>query len=224
MIREFLKLLRKDDLLTQAGGECEEMLGLCNAMVHASVDSLRHREDAEIEVDIYALDKKLNSFERDVRRKVLTHLSLGHSEDLSAGLGLVSIVIDIERIGDYTKNIYDLARNHASKLNAGPLEAQVKAIELEVLQHFDRTVRAFKEGDAAQASVLMKEYKADISSRCMEIEGRLVKGQVELPPADAVAVALYLRFLKRISAHARNLISSLVNPFHRIGYKEKSAD
>ena len=33
-------------------------------------------------------------------------------------------------------------------------------------------------------------------------------------------VALYLRFLKRISAHSRNLISSVVNPFDRIGYRE----
>jgi len=224
MIREFLKLLRKDDLLTQAGRECEEMLGLCNAMVHSSVDSLRHREDAEIDVDIYKLDKKINSFERDVRRKVMTHLSLGNSEDLAAGLGLVSIVIDIERIGDYTKNIYDLARSHASKLVAGPLEDRVKELEREALTHFDRTVRAFKEGDQAEASLLMKEYKTDISGRCAEIEKELVSGQVELPTSDAVAVALYLRFLKRISAHARNLISSLVNPFHRIGYKEKSGD
>lgn len=224
MIREFLKLLRKNDLLEQAGNSCEEMLEHCNSMVQASVESLRNRDDADIDVDIYALDKKLNAFQRDVRRKVMTHLSLGNNADLSAGLGLVSIVIDIERIGDYTQNIYDLARNHASKLNAGPLEAEVKELETEVLQHFDRTVRAFKESDAAQASLLMKEYKTDISSRCSQIEERLVKGQVDLPSADAVAVALYLRFLKRISAHARNLISSLVNPFHRIGYREKPAE
>ena len=38
--------------------------------------------------------------------------------------------------------------------------------------------------------------------------------------ADAAAVALYARYLKRISAHCRNLISSIVNPFERIGYPE----
>ena len=221
MIREFLKLLRKDDLLTQAGNACDEMLELCNSMVGASVESLRQREDAQIDLDLYAMDKKLNSFERDVRRKVMTHLSLGHSEDLSAGLGVVSIVIDIERIGDYTKNILDLARAHPGKLHGGPLENDVKEIETEVLSHFSRTVKAFKDGDEVAASALMKEYKTDISGRCSKIEDQLVSGKVELKASDAVAVALYLRFLKRISAHARNLISSLVNPFHRIGYKEK---
>ena len=224
MIREFLKLLRKDDLLTQAGHECEEMLDISHAMVTASVESLRRQDDASIDLDVYKLDKKLNSFERDVRRKVMTHLSLGNTEDLAAGLGLVSIVIDIERIGDYSKNIHDLARNHPRRLAGGALEDDVAAVETDALAHFDRTVRAFKEGDQEEARALMKEYKADISGRCADIEEKLVAGRVDVPAAEAVTLALYLRFLKRISAHARNLISSLVNPFHRIGYKERSGD
>jgi phosphate uptake regulator len=222
MIREFLKLLRKDDLLSQAGKECEEMLDVCHAMIAASVESLRRRDDASVDVDIYALDKKLNAFERDVRRKVMTHLSLGNSSDMSVGLGLVSIVIDIERIGDYAKNIHDLARNHPRRLEAGELEEQLAALEGEALGYFDRTVKAFKAADEVESSALMKEYKADISSRCAQIEEQLVSGRIEMPSAEAVTLALYLRCLKRIGAHARNLVSSLVNPFPRIGYKEKS--
>ena len=83
--------------------ECYEMLDLCHTMVKASVKSLRHSETAEVAVDLYEMDKKLNAFERDVRRKVMTHLSLGHTADIGSGLTLVSIVIDMERIGDYTK-------------------------------------------------------------------------------------------------------------------------
>ena len=221
MIREFLNLLRKDNLLVQAVRECEEMLDLCHAMVTASVESLRHRDDAAIDIDVYGMDKRLNAFERDVRRKVMTHLSLGNTADISSGLVLVSIVVDIERIGDYSKNIYDLARHHPSRLHAGELEEELAAIEREALTNFDRTVRAFKESDRSEASSLMQGYKADISSRCKDIEAKLVAGKIALSPGDAVAVALYVRFLKRISAHSRNLISSLVNPFHRLGYREK---
>ena len=50
---------------------------------------------------------------------------------------------------------------------------------------------------------------------------RRIFAAVPLPAADAVTVALYLRFLKRISSHARNLVSAIVNPFPRIGYKAK---
>ena len=35
-------------------------------------------------VDIYESDRKLNSFERDVRRKVMTHLSLGRTADIGS--------------------------------------------------------------------------------------------------------------------------------------------
>ena len=110
---------------------------------------------------------------------------------------------------------------HPQRLRAGELEDDVVALETEALANFDRTVKAFKVGDRDEARSLMEQYKADISNRCNEIERRLVAGSAELPAAEAVTVALYLRFLKRISAHSRNLISSVVNPFDRIGYREK---
>ena len=75
------------------------------------------------------MDKKINEFERDVRRKVMTHLAVGGKEDIGSGLVLVSVVIDIERIGDYTKNIYDLALNHPKKLTSGSLESTLNDME-----------------------------------------------------------------------------------------------
>jgi len=220
MIRDILNLLSRDNLQVQALSECYEMLGLCHEMFHASVDSLRNRDDATVDVDIYEKDKKLNSFERDVRRKVMTHLSLGHTADISAGLTLVSIVIDMERIGDYTKNIYDLAVHHPGRLTAGNLEADMKTVEFAAMEMFNRAAKAFKEGDVDEARRLMGGYKQDISKQARQIEEALLGGQSDLNTGEAVAVALYTRFLKRIAAHSRNLISSLVNPFDRIGYPE----
>jgi len=34
-------------------------------------------------------------------------------------------------------------------------------------------------------------------------------------------VALYMRYLKRVSAHLKNVATSVVNPYHRIGFREK---
>ena len=122
MIREILKLLNRDNLQVQALSQSYEMIDLCQSMVNASVESLRNSDNADVDIDIYEMDKKLNAFERDVRRKVLTHLSLGNTADIGSGLTLVCIVIDLERIGDYSKNIYDLAVNHPSRLVAGSLD------------------------------------------------------------------------------------------------------
>ncbi len=220
MLRDIINLLKKDNLQAQALAECHEMLGMCEQMVAASVESLREHDDATVDVDIQAMDKKLNAFERDVRRKVMTHLSLGHTADLSAGLVLISIVIDLERIGDYSKNIHDLAVMHPAKLHGGPLEEQLAHIERETIDILRRASEAFREGDEEKARVLMAEYKDDISGRTRDLETALVRDAVVEDARTATSLALYMRFLKRISAHARNLASSVVNPFDRIGYPE----
>ena len=220
MWRDIIRLLSKDNLQKQALQECNHMLDLCNQMVDASVESLRHHDDASVEIDIFAMDKQLNAFERDVRRKVMTHLSLGHPEDTASGLVLVSVVVDIERIGDYSKNIYQLARQHPGKLHGGPLEETLATIESQVMQLFPETVACFKSGNVAAARVIMKTYPCDISGEVSGFEEEIVTGRVTFPSTEAAALVLYTRFLKRISAHSRNLVSSLVNPFDRIGYAE----
>ncbi len=220
--KSVLSLFNKDDLYTQALDESHEMLDIGLKMFEASVESLRRFDDGTLPVDVYAMDKQVNRFERDVRRKVMTHLTVSGPADLSSGLVLVSVVIDIERIGDYAKNIYDLARWHPRRLDAGSLEAEVSDIETRVGNLFRLMVEAFKASDVEKARTIMLEYKEHISAECERLVMRIVGGEInDLSPGDTAALVLYIRYLKRISAHARNLVSGIVNPFHRIGYKEK---
>jgi phosphate uptake regulator len=220
MFKDIVKLLRRDSLLSQALQECYEMLDLCRLMVHGAVESLRRHDTAYAGLDVRQLDKKINSFERDVRRKVLTHLALGNKADTASGLALVSIVIDIERIGDYSKNIVDLARVHPGRLDVAEHEQALTAIEQASIGLFDQAVVTFKSGDVEQARRVMHNYKSDVAKKCREVEEQLVAGRTSLSAADAVTLALYGRFLKRISAHSKNLVSSIVNPVDRIGYSE----
>ena len=67
----------------------------------------------------------------------------------------------------------------------------------------------------------MQDYKEGISKQCDEITNTIVSSKVDIDADTAAAIALYSRYLKRISAHSRNLISSIVNPFERIGYPEE---
>ena len=109
MFKQIFEMFKSDSLYEQALSECHEMLEIDREMFNESINALRTSDSAEIPIDIYAMDKKINSFERDVRRKVMTHLAVSGSQDLGSGLILTSVVIDIARIGAYTKNIYDLA-------------------------------------------------------------------------------------------------------------------
>ena len=66
-----------------------------------------------------------------------------------------------------------------------------------------------------------RDYKKHISTQSDAITMDIISGKVsDLELGSASAVSLYARYLKRIAAHSRNLISSVVNPFERIGYPE----
>lgn len=221
MLKELFAIFKEGDLYSQALDECYEMLDISQEMFLASVESLRHSDTAEIDLDVYATDQKINAFERDVRRKVMTHLTLSGKAELTSGLVLVSIVVDIERIGDYSKNIYDLAVHHPARLQAGSLEENVQRIEKRVTKMLDQASNCFKNADQELARRLMTKYKEKVSKQSNELTFEIVEGKYpDLSAPDQVTVALYLRFLKRIAAHSRNMITSVVNPFERIGYPE----
>ena len=134
MWSSLINAFKKDNLFQQAFNEACEMLETDGRMYKASVESLRHSDTADIAVDIKELDKQINRSERDGRKKVMTHLIVSGGTELAHGLALVSVVIDIERIGDYTKNIHDLARRHPARLKAGPLDPLLTEIETGISQ------------------------------------------------------------------------------------------
>ena len=221
MFKQIFEIFKSDSLYEQALTECHEMLEIVREMFNESMNSLRNSDTAEIPIDIYATDKKINEFERDVRRKVMTHLAIGGKEDIGSGLILVSVVIDIERMGDYTKNIYDLAVQHPRKLDAGSFEKTLSDMEKSTKEFLNKAIDAFKEQNIDSARELMIEYKTDIASTSNEIVNSLISGKNnDFSSEQAGALCLYARYLKRIAAHSRNLVSSIVNPFERIGYPE----
>ena len=222
MFKQIFEIFKSDSLYEQALTECHEMLDIDLTMFKASIQSLRKSDTAEIDIDIYAMDKKINEFERDVRRKIMTHLAVGGKEDIGSGLVLVSVVIDIERIGDYTKNIYDLSVNHPKMLDGNTLEDRLSQVESASLDLFESSIDAFKNQNIEKARGLMTLYKETISAQCDSITKDIISGKLsDIDVGKGTAVAMYARYLKRISAHSRNLISSIVNPFERIGYPEK---
>jgi hypothetical protein len=67
----------------------------------------------------------------------------------------------------------------------------------------------------------MKFHKQEVAKRCDNLMMKLIKQEIDdMDKGSAVAVALYVRYLKRINAHLKNIATSLVNPLERIGYQE----
>jgi len=221
MFNKFKALFRSEDLLEEAFSITVRMLEFDLEMYQASRHTLRELDSADLPFDIKKTDRKINKYEREVRRQVLTHLSIAGTADLVPGLVLVSIVVDVERIGDYTKNMYDLATNHERRLKGGAFENDIRELERHVEETFPKTIAVLRDQDKELARTVM--HQEDTMGKKSEaiVAGLMQQRDKDIPMASAIALALYARYLKRINAHLTNIASAIVNPFPRISFREK---
>jgi len=217
MLKEILSILRKEDLLKQAVAQAEEMFAKSELMFKNAMNMIM--ECKKPDMDMYAADREINRMEWEVRRKVLQHLVVANrKEDVPAVLILTSAVVDIERIGDYANNILELADICArTSIIEKDHVAFFRDIETQILEIFTLTHDAFKNADAEKAQRAM-DLHWSISERCDKMFENLASTE-GLEAEYAVIYTLLSRYLKRVSSHLKNIASSAVNPFPRMGFR-----
>jgi phosphate uptake regulator len=221
MFRKWLAIFKKDTLMDRAYQRSFDMLAITMSMCMEARIDLRQREDSEIDLSMKEKDKEVNKYEREVRRMVFNHLAVQGTADLPSALALISIIIDIERLGDYAKNMLELAYDHPGKLQGGKFEEELARIEMAVEDNFIQTKKCFEEGKADFALELLDKY-AWVNDLCDEIVKAVVQEKdPNIRSGDAAALILYVRWLKRINSHLRNITTSVSNPFDRIGFQPK---
>ncbi len=220
MWKQIITLFRKAGPCQEAFDEALVMLKKSHGMFHDAVASLHDK--GHLVDDIYERDRQLNEYERSVRRKIVTHFSVSQRPDVNMGLILTAIVVDIERVGDYAKNISELAVGLEGPLDTMELADHVREFEEILDGMFSDLVVALEKSDDAKARSIMDRYKylSDTVEEDLRLlrEGKALAGN----SARAVLTALYLRYLKRMAAHLKNVATSVVNPYHRIGFREKA--
>jgi Na+/phosphate symporter len=218
------KFWKSDNLLDEAWKQSYHMIEICQEMFLEAIRVLRETHTTDVDEKIRQKDKTVNKFEREVRKKVMTHLSLRAPQGLPEGMVLISIVIDMERLGDYTKNIVELASLHENILSGGALEGELQKVETAVKDNFAQTKICLQTNDKEGAVQLLTNYKW-VNQVCDEALKKLVLAEDKnLTPGQSAALALYFRWLKRVNSHLRNITTSVVNPFHRIGFKHRKKD
>lgn len=221
MLKGLIDIWRSDDLLKQAWDESFEMLDIDQEMFLEAIRILRETDGTQVDQEIRRKDKIINRYEQEVRRKVMTHCTLQGPNELPSGMVLVSIVIDIERIGDFCKDIVDLAGTFPRRLQGGKLEEDLQRIEEAVKYSFVQSKTCLESSDETAAWQLLQEYKW-VNGLCKKCVAALIDEEdKDIGPGEAVALALYLRWLRRINAHLRNVTTAVVNPFDRLGFKPK---
>jgi phosphate uptake regulator len=218
--RGIYEIWRRDSSLNLALTKSFEMLEKTHSMFQESVKALRYGGSAGAGPNVYEEDRTINAYQIEVRRKVLRYLAVTGTMDLIPSLILINIVIDIERIGDYTKNITELAAVHPGNLCCGRFEDRVREIERTVEKLFAGVQVILESSNEPAARTLIAECY-QLRTNADQIISELIKREDELlGRGQAAAIALYVRYLKRVGAHLLNILSSVVNPFERIGFRE----
>jgi phosphate uptake regulator len=165
-------------------------------------------------------DREINLAQQQVRRDLMMHASVSPTMDLAETLAYMSVVKDVERVGDYAKNLYDLAKFGADFTAADDYQYLARYRDC-IGRLIDDAIEAFRARDADRARELIAEADEYFSEFDDNVKAAF---NSDGPASDAVARTLYFRFLKRITAHVMNLLTSLVAPIHRLDYYDEAKD
>lgn len=199
----------------------EEAEEIVSGMLEIAYDMFQYSmrivvEKGKEKEDIYEIDRKLNELEIEVRKKILEHLSINPSQDITPSLILATIVVDIERVGDYSKNLIELSHMYPEPLKGEYIE-KIKKLEEKVQIYFKKTIEIYDNQDEILGKKVMNEL-SELVAECQSLLETLVEDN-SLSCKEGIIYSLLVRHLKRVSAHVKNVSSSIVNPFYRLGYK-----
>jgi phosphate uptake regulator len=191
----------------------KEMLQDGRHIFDAAANALLGGADPEvIREDLYATDKRINLTEQAVRREIVVHGSVHGASTFPALLVLMSLVKDAERIGDYAKNLFNVA---AARVAFGD-EAE-RELLVEVKDATSRLlVRAhalFEKQDEGAAAGYLKEVEV-LQKRCDAAVLRLL----HVTDRNAAVDVLTYRYFKRVVSHAGNIVTSVVLPVDKLDY------
>jgi phosphate uptake regulator len=165
------------------------------------------------------IDRDLNKTERAVRREMLVHGTVRGAElDHGLMMAYMAVAKDIERIGDYCKNIWNLAQMGISFKDADDGPELTKHRE-RVASLIERALKAFADQDADVVHEMIPAIREDLA----HYDSHIIEFvRSDLPGRHSAPRALFYRYLKRISAHLSNTLSSVVMPVDRLDFYKPS--
>jgi phosphate uptake regulator len=213
MYRDLLNIWKGSGLLRLCVDDLFRMFDISEMMFSAGWEMITGSGKVE---GLYRIDRQLNELQIAIRRRILEHLAINPAQDINASFVLAILVIDLERIGDYAKNLDEIAKHYPEPISGGAFDALHPMAE-RVKEMFTQTKIAITENDTELARRVMAD-QADLAMQADRLMDQLIESK-DISVKEGIVAALLSRYLKRVSAHLKNVASSVVNPYHRIGYR-----
>ena len=173
-----------------------------------------------VQEDIRSTDQRINQAEQDLRSELVVHVSVQGTQEIALAMGYTLLIKKIERIGDQAKNILDLAEEVGS-IGDGADQAELMAERRVVSVLFADAAALLAEPDAKADVQTFIDLTGDIGAKYQEKINELLHS--DLPGHVVVPRAVYFRYLKRIVANLRGVVSTASEPLPHIDYLDDGA-
>ncbi len=221
MLRELLAVFGSDPRESQLAADLDTMIRDSAELVRIAGDVCFQRTEDSGAGEIKRRDKAINKLQRDIRRQVFSAILADTNQvALPSRLAVMNVVKDVERIGDYAKDLAELADLagpvDASRASLGGLSDLVTEVE-SLAASLSATMEESDQVKAVHSIDRGKDLRRNLTAVQRAL---LTEQQVSLHSAgDALAVQFYIR----IVGHILNVLSTLVTPIDRMDYVGKKA-
>jgi phosphate uptake regulator len=221
MLRELLSIFRPEDPLRAMADNFFEMFSRAHELTRKATTMYFERSVAPTDRSwIYARDIEVNKLERTIRKQVITHVSLGgDAGSLPYCLALMSLVKDVERIGDYAKNLVQVVDYSPETPPEDECLAELREVSGRIDSLFAQCLTVVGDADRNQALELITLGRS-LVRRADALVMRIASGPYDA--ATTTGLVMGARFYKRIAAHLLNVLSSVVMPLHKLDYYDES--
>lgn len=218
MLKELLSLLRSDNPIARMGEDFSTMVDLAYGLTVRAGQIFFEETPNETDgrAEVAKRDRRINKLERRIRKQVITHITLGgDAGDVPYCLLLMGIVKDVERLGDYAKNLAEIHAEGGGPLPDDENTAELREIRETVEKIFGAVNEVFASSDSQVAIELIREGRS-VGRRCDALI-RHVSGSA-YDAATTTSMVLGARYYKRLESHLLNVLSGVVMPLHKLNY------
>lgn len=198
-----------------------EIMSITRHMLEITVNELKKpTNDPSVKEEIYKMDQQVNDVQQGIRRQIVEHISLAPQDEPNISLILMSVVKDAERLGDLSKNLFEVAELLERPLDWDQFNGYFGGLFERLLKLHTETAEAFSEFDIEKAKDLIekeKQFKQD----CNALIWNLAK-QSELKTNWAVCYGLMARHISRISGNLLNVCTAVVMPVESLDIFDES--
>ena len=168
--------------------------------------------------DLYSTDKKINELHRDIRREMIIHSAVNSRNlDIPLLLSYMTMSKDIERIGDYCKNLFEIAETGNTFTQGDELDDYIELRNDigKLIIYLQSCLNLEDESKVQDLITLGSSLSTNLDDKITALLEN--KEKVQYP----VATTLFFRYLKRIVSHIVNAATALIMPTDQIDYLDE---